>query len=147
MRNKLSATPNLADYYPYLRELDLQGLTRRMKAVSKIFDRFLEKIVDEHEQSANQDRQADDFVYTMLAFPDFPNLIHFYFCEGKKCSFQDMLGGSMDTSATVVEWTLAELLKTPRVMKKAQQELEKVVGLDRMVEESDLDSLNYLTWL
>ena len=53
----------------------------------------------------------------------------------------------MDTSATVVEWTLAELLKTPRVMKKAQQELEKVVGLDRMVEESDLDSLNYLTWL
>lgn len=55
-----------------------------------------------------------------------------------------MLAGSMDTSATVVEWILAELLKHPRVMKKVQQELEEVVGLNRMVEESDLDSLNYL---
>jgi cytochrome P450 len=35
-------------------------------------------------------------------------------------------------------------MKHPRVMKKVQKELEDVVGLERMVEESDLDSLEYL---
>jgi cytochrome P450 len=55
-----------------------------------------------------------------------------------------MLAGSMDTSATVIEWALSELMKHPRVMKKVQKELEDVVGLERMVEESDLDSLEYL---
>lgn len=64
---QLSATPNLGDYYPYLGVLDLQGLTRRMMAIGKVFDEFFEKIIDEHEQSENQPRQADDFVYTMLA--------------------------------------------------------------------------------
>ena len=57
---------------------------------------------------------------------------------------QDMLAGSMDTSATVIEWALSELMKNPQVKKKLQKELEDVVGLERMVEESDLDGLEYL---
>ena len=55
-----------------------------------------------------------------------------------------MLIGSMDTTATVVEWLLSEVLRQPRVMKKVQRELEQTIGLDRMVEEADLDSLKYL---
>lgn len=51
---------------------------------------------------------------------------------------------SMDTSATSVEWILTELLRHPHVMKKLQKELEEVVGIDRMVEESDLKNLSYL---
>ncbi|KAL3527830.1 hypothetical protein ACH5RR_012486 [Cinchona calisaya] len=141
---QLYATPNLGDYYPYLGVLDLQGLTRRMKAVGKVFDEFFEKIIDEHEQSANQDREADDFVYTMLALMKSGNIEFQFDRRHIKAILLDMLAGSMDTSATVVEWILAELLKHPRVMKKVQQELEEVVGLNRMVEESDLDSLNYL---
>lgn len=57
---------------------------------------------------------------------------------------QDLLAASMDTTARTVEWILSELLKNPRVMKKLQKELEDVVGLDRMVEESDLNKLEYL---
>ena len=37
-----------------------------MKATRKIFDEFLEKIIDENEKSAKQDRPADDFGH-MLA--------------------------------------------------------------------------------
>jgi biphenyl-4-hydroxylase len=55
-----------------------------------------------------------------------------------------MLIGATDTSATSIEWTISELLKNPRVMKKVQKELETVVGMKRKVEESDLDKLEYL---
>ncbi|OVA05011.1 Cytochrome P450 [Macleaya cordata] len=61
-----------------------------------------------------------------------------------KAIMLDMLARSMDSSATAVEWALAELLKNPRVMKRVQEELEAVVGLDRLVEESDLVKLKYL---
>lgn len=51
------------------KQFDEKGIevVMRMKAISKVFDEFFEKIVVEHEKSAKQDRQADDFVYTMLA--------------------------------------------------------------------------------
>lgn len=56
----------------------------------------------------------------------------------------DMLIGSMDTSATAIDWILSELLRHPRVMMKVQDELQQLVGMERMVEESDLDKLEYL---
>lgn len=55
-----------------------------------------------------------------------------------------MFAASADTSSTTIEWTLSELLRHPRVMKKVQEELEQVVGMDNMVEESDLERLEYL---
>lgn len=55
-----------------------------------------------------------------------------------------MLTASMDTSSTTVEWALSELMKHPQVLKKVTNELENVVGMERMVEESDLDKLEYL---
>ncbi|KAF5480781.1 hypothetical protein F2P56_001497 [Juglans regia] len=64
---ELSAVPNLGDYIPCIAPLDLQGLKRRMKAVSKIFDDFLEKIIDEHVQSKDENK-AKDFVDVMLSF-------------------------------------------------------------------------------
>ncbi|KAK8684897.1 hypothetical protein V6N13_040911 [Hibiscus sabdariffa] len=45
---QIAAAFNLADYIPQIRGLDLQGLTKRMKAIAKDCDHFLEKIIDEH---------------------------------------------------------------------------------------------------
>ena len=52
--------------------------------------------------------------------------------------------GGTDTTTTMVEWTMAELLKHPEEMRKVQQELTEVVGLSNMVEESHLSQLTYL---
>lgn len=58
-----------------------------------------------------------------------------------------MLEASMDTMRTPIEWAMAELIRHPHIMKKAQQELQKVVGLDRLVEEPDLRNLEYLSMI
>nr|XP_016459203.1 PREDICTED: cytochrome P450 CYP736A12-like [Nicotiana tabacum] len=61
-----------------------------------------------------------------------------------KAILVDMLIAATDTSTTSVEWILTELIRHPHVMKKLQKELEEVVGIERMVEESDLENLKYL---
>jgi len=55
-----------------------------------------------------------------------------------------MLLGGAETVPTMIEWTMSEALRKPPVMKKLQDELECVVGLGRMVTESDLPRLVYL---
>ncbi|KAH7520679.1 hypothetical protein FEM48_Zijuj08G0170800 [Ziziphus jujuba var. spinosa] len=64
---QLSAAPNLGDYIPPIASLDLQGLTKKMKKVGKVFDDFFEKIIDEHAQSKDEDKNKD-FVDVMLGF-------------------------------------------------------------------------------
>jgi cytochrome P450 len=43
-----------------------------------------------------------------------------------------------------VEWALSELLKTPEVFAKATEELDRVVGRGRWVNEKDIPSLPYM---
>lgn len=55
-----------------------------------------------------------------------------------------MIAAATDTSAVTNEWAMAEVIKNPRVLKKVQEELDSVVGTNRMVSESDLVHLSYL---
>ncbi|XP_044485456.1 cytochrome P450 98A2-like [Mangifera indica] len=56
----------------------------------------------------------------------------------------NMITAGMDTIAVSVEWAMAELVKNPRVQHKAQEELERVIGLNRVVNEADIVNLPYL---
>jgi len=57
----------------------------------------------------------------------------------------DMISASLDTTSVVIDWVLSQLLKHRNAMKKLQQELENVVGMNRQVEETHLGKLPYLT--
>ncbi|KAK2980949.1 hypothetical protein RJ640_025098, partial [Escallonia rubra] len=56
----------------------------------------------------------------------------------------DMITAGMDTTTISAEWAMAELVRNPRVQQKAQEELDRVVGLDRVLTESDFSKLPYL---
>ncbi|KAL8218846.1 hypothetical protein R6Q57_022219 [Mikania cordata] len=54
-----------------------------------------------------------------------------------------MIAGA-ETTATLIEWVMAEVMKNHDVMERVQKELEEIVGLNNMVEESHLPKLRYL---
>nr|GEX48933.1 cytochrome P450 98A2-like [Tanacetum cinerariifolium] len=56
----------------------------------------------------------------------------------------DMITAGMDTTAISVEWAMAELIKNPRVQQKAQEELDDVIGYERVLTEPDFSNLPYL---
>ncbi|XP_015071398.1 cytochrome P450 CYP736A12-like [Solanum pennellii] len=139
----LAGMPNLGDFFPFLGAIDLQGITRKLKDLSKVFDEFLEKIIDEHVY-AHEHKQNKDFVDTMMDIMQSGDAKFQFDRHHIKAILFDMLIAAMDTTASSTEWILTELLRHPQVMKKLQKELQEVVGLNRMVEESDLENLKYL---
>ncbi|BFG20120.1 hypothetical protein CerSpe_063940 [Prunus speciosa] len=141
---QLIGAANLGDYIPFIAPFDLQGFTKRMKSVNKAFDTFFEKVIDEHIQS-NEGERTKDFVDVMVAFMGSEQSEYRIERPHIKAIIFDMLVNSIDTSSVTVEWALSELMRHPKAMKKVQKELEDVVGLGRMVEESDLGKLDYLS--
>lgn len=55
-----------------------------------------------------------------------------------------MVVGGSDTSSNSIEFAMAEMMNKPETMRKAQQELDVVVGKDNIVEESHIHKLPYL---
>lgn len=134
---------NVGDYIPYVGWMDLQGLNRRFKEIHSIQDEFLEKVIEEHvaQNDPNVERDLVDVLLAASADKDMqPQITR----ENIKAILYDMLAGGTDTSSTTMEWAMSELLRNPLVLKKVQDELERVVGKGRMVRESDLPSLPYL---
>ncbi|KAF5200877.1 Cytochrome p450 [Thalictrum thalictroides] len=57
---------------------------------------------------------------------------------------QDLIAGGTESSAVTVEWAISELLKHPTIFNKATEELDRVIGRERWVEEKDMPKLPYI---
>lgn len=57
---------------------------------------------------------------------------------------QDLIAGGTESSAVTVEWALSELLRSPSIIDKATEELDRVIGKERWVEENDIPNLPYI---
>ncbi|RWR95886.1 cytochrome P450 71A1-like protein [Cinnamomum micranthum f. kanehirae] len=142
----LNGVLNIGDYIPWIGFLDLQGYVRRMKKLSKKFDRFLEHVIDEHNERRRgvKDYVAKDMVDVLLQLADDPNLDVKLSKTSVKAFTQDLIAGGTESSAMTVEWAISELLKQPRIFEKVTEELDRVIGKDRWVEEKDIPHLPYV---
>ncbi|KAK4411613.1 cytochrome [Sesamum angolense] len=124
-----------------------EGMNQKMKNLSKTFDRFLEKIIDDHVKNKQEKKQTKDFVDTMMEIMESGKAEFQFDRRHVKAVLLDLFIAGMDTSTTAIEWALSELIRHPQLMKKLQEELETVVGMDQMVEESHLHRLEYLDFV
>ena len=60
------------------------------------------------------------------------------------CVIQDLFNGGSETTATTLKWIMAELVRNPRVMQKAQDEVRRALGKHHKVTEEALKNLSYL---
>ncbi|ESQ40618.1 hypothetical protein EUTSA_v10013294mg [Eutrema salsugineum] len=142
--NELAGFFNVSETFWFLRRLDLQGLKKRLKNARDKYDVIIERIMEEHESKKNKDAGARNMLDILLGIHEDKNAEMKLTRENIKAFIMNIYGGGTDTSAITVEWALAELIDHPEIMKKAQQEIEKVVGNKRVVEESDLCNLSYI---
>lgn len=112
---------------------------------------MLEEIIAEHEEVGRYKQgHHDDFIDVLLSLMNQPmnpqdrENVFIIDRTNIKAILVDLLTAALDTSSASVEWTLSELIKNPRVMKNAQRELESVIGMERTVEEKDVEKLDYL---
>lgn len=61
-----------------------------------------------------------------------------------KAIILDIFVAGSDTSSTVLEWAMLEMLRDPRVMEKAQAEVRQVYGGKGKVDETCLHELKYI---
>ncbi|KAK7834126.1 cytochrome P450 84A1 [Quercus suber] len=151
--SKLFGAFNIADFIPWLGWADPQGLNTRLEKARRSLDGFIDHIIDDHINKKKNHEVVEgdtDMVDDLLAFyseeakvnesDDSIKLTR----DNIKAIIMDVMFGGTETVASAIEWAMAELMKSPEDLKKVQEELADVVGLDRRVEESDFDKLKYL---
>ncbi|KAK9143319.1 hypothetical protein Syun_012719 [Stephania yunnanensis] len=142
----LLGKPNLSDFFPILARFDLQGIQRGMRVLFLKFDRIFEAIIEERLKLMENEKgkESKDFLQILLRLREEEDAKTPFTAKHLKALLMDMVVGGTDTTSNTVEWAIAELMNNREAMRKAQEELEVVVGLDSKLEESHLPKLHYL---
>ncbi|KAI3913092.1 hypothetical protein MKW98_007108 [Papaver atlanticum] len=119
------------DFFPLLKWVDvLNGFQGKLDTTSQELDNFFNQVIDDHlrsEEHGCKDDKKMNFIDLLLLHAEEDNLN--LSRDNIKGIIMDMFVGGSDTTATAVEWSMAELIKNPRLMKKAQEEIYVVRGV------------------
>ncbi|XP_074263214.1 cytochrome P450 76T24-like [Silene latifolia] len=136
---ELSAKPNVSDFFPLVKYLDLQGISRKgsvyFDKMLGVFDRIIEK------RLSDGIAVKDDVLGTLLKLVEDNELS----LEDVRHLLMDLFIGGTDTTSVTLEWAMTELLRNPEKMAKAQDELDQIIGKNTAaIQESDISKLPYI---
>ncbi|PWA63070.1 cytochrome P450 [Artemisia annua] len=138
---------NLSDHIWFCKNLDLQGFGKQSMDIHIRLDAMLERVLREHQEATKQKKDTGhvrDLLDILLDISEDENMEMKLTTDSIKAFILDIFAAGTETSAITVEWTLAELINHPNIMKKAVEEIDQVVGKNRLLQESDIPNLPYL---
>ncbi|PHT42457.1 Geraniol 8-hydroxylase [Capsicum baccatum] len=135
--------PNLVDFFPILEKIDPQGIRHRTSIhFDKLFKLFDDLINERKKEKRRLCGERSDFLEVYLndvkENPEELNHNHI------KALLLDLFLAGTDTTTSTLEWAMTEILRQPKILKKAKDELAEIIGKEKLVEEADVSRLPYL---
>ncbi|KAI3464158.1 hypothetical protein Pfo_020821 [Paulownia fortunei] len=140
---------SVGDFIPWLSWITrVNGFDKRVDKVAKGLDDFLEGVIQEHMETpkgqAVQDKNGENFVDIMLEFYNDNTSGVSIDRESIKALIMDVFAAGTDTTSTVLEWVMTELLRHPAVMEKLQNEVREIIKDNQDITNDDLEKMHYL---
>ncbi|GJN03235.1 hypothetical protein PR202_ga20657 [Eleusine coracana subsp. coracana] len=135
----------ISDYLPWLVGLDLDGHEKIIKKATETVSRLHGTIIDERwrQWKFGERQELEDFLDVLISLRD-PQGNSALTMEEVTVLTLGIAIATVDNPSNAVEWALAEMVNNPELLAKAVEEIERVVGRERLVQESDIPRLNYL---
>ncbi|KAK1433639.1 hypothetical protein QVD17_10553 [Tagetes erecta] len=127
---------------PFVGLIDrLMGKMDRLEKCFHDFDLFYQQVIDEHLKHQNRE-EDEDVIDILLRLMDdnLYSMTHNHI----KAMLMNVLAAGTETSASIVVWSMTLLMKHPKVMKRAQEEVRNVIGKKGKINEDELRKLTYL---
>ncbi|KAK8508701.1 hypothetical protein V6N11_037656 [Hibiscus sabdariffa] len=135
----------LSDYVPWLRPLDLEGHEKIVSEAIRIINGYHDPIVDERirEWRQGKKKEPEDLLDAFILAKD-SNRKPALSVEEIKAQVTELSLATVDNPSNAAEWAMAEMLNKPEILQKATEEIDGVVGKNRLVQETDIPKLNYI---
>ncbi|KFK34123.1 hypothetical protein AALP_AA5G104300 [Arabis alpina] len=135
-------TFTIGSYVSWLGWIDwVSGLEARLEKTANDFDELLERVVQDHE-AGNVDKT--DFVDVLLGVQKEKSIGFEVDRLSIKAIVLDVFVGGTDTSSTLLEWEMTELLSHRECLKRLQEEVRTICKGRSSVTEDDIQHMDYL---
>ncbi|KAL3745396.1 hypothetical protein ACJRO7_014495 [Eucalyptus globulus] len=135
----------VADLFPQMAWFNrLNGFKAKVEKYFWELDKLYDDVIKEHQDPKRPKPDHEDLVDVMLRLQRDPNQAIALTREQIKGVITNLFNAGSETSAAAILWTMAELVRNPTMMRKAQEEVREAAKGKLLVEEIDLPGLTYL---
>ncbi|XP_064881760.1 cytochrome P450 1B1-like [Oncorhynchus nerka] len=135
---------SLVDVMPWLQNFPnpVRSIYQNFKHINEEFFAFVKDKVMQHRETFMPDvtRDMSDAIINAIEHRNDSGLAK-DFVEG---TVTDLIGAGQETMSTIFQWILLLLIKYPNIQTRLQEQIDKVVGRDRLPCIEDKASLAYL---
>nr|DAA64960.1 TPA_inf: cytochrome P450 family 71 subfamily CR polypeptide 8 [Leavenworthia alabamica] len=107
------------------------GFTTLRKSTYSELHGFMDKLINE--------REKESFVDVLIRLRDEDKVDY-----DVKAVMEGTFVAAIESVALELEWLLSELIKNPEVLKKAQEEVQRVVGTKAKISSAEIEQMHYL---
>ncbi|TXG52107.1 hypothetical protein EZV62_021276 [Acer yangbiense] len=134
-----------SDHFPFMGWIDrFTGLISRLEKNFKNFDTFYQELIDEHLDANRPKTEHEDILDVLLQLRKERLFKIDLTMDHIKGVLMNVFVGGTDTGSASVIWVMTYLMKNPKAMKKAQEEVRNLIGNKGFVDEDNVQKLSYL---
>ncbi|KAL0356322.1 UNVERIFIED_CONTAM: cytochrome [Sesamum radiatum] len=122
----------------------VNGFDARVDKVSKELDEFLEGVIRERMETSKEVKNGANFVDILLDIYQSNSSGVSLDRDSIKAIILDMFAAGTDSTSTLLEWVMTELLRHPFVMEKLQTEIRETIKDKQDITDNDLEKMQYL---
>lgn len=164
---QILGTSYIGAFIPWLQWINrVNGFDARIARVAGEIDRFLDGVIEERLEKKSYEygrsctgdddpkkhsekNIGEDFLDIMLRIHKDNSTGVAIDRDSVKAVVLDVFSAGTDTTATVAEWVMTELIRHPRVMKKLQEEVRGIMRTGKqsdktIITDNDLEKMQYL---
>ncbi|XP_027117188.2 norfluorocurarine oxidase isoform X2 [Coffea arabica] len=144
---------DVGNYIPSLAWVNrFNGLDSKVKKTVKQIDGFLEGVIEEHmnkrkgkaESHSTSEARCQDFVDILIEINEEKTMGFALERDAMKAIILDVFSAGSDTTHSVMDWGMSELLKNPKVLHKLQAEVRDVTQGKPEITRADMEKMQYL---
>ncbi|XP_027348340.1 2-hydroxyisoflavanone synthase-like [Abrus precatorius] len=151
---KIFGEYSLTDFIWPLKKLKVGKYEKRIDEIFNKFDPVIERVIKKRQEmrkrrkerngEVDENEQSVVFLDTLLEFAEDETMEIKITKDQIKGLVVDFFSAGTDSTAVATDWALSELINNPRVFQKAREEVDRVVGKDRLVDEADVQNLPFI---
>ncbi|XP_062080000.1 tryptophan N-monooxygenase CYP79A68-like [Humulus lupulus] len=138
---------SVSDILPWLRWFDLDGNQRTVREAIKVINKHQDSLISERIREWREDdkakKQPSDLLDVLILLKDSDgNPLLSY--DEIRAQVTELFVAGIDNPYNAAEWALSEMLNQPEMLEKATEEIDRVVGNGKLLQERDIPQLPYL---
>ncbi|XP_054819805.1 5-epiaristolochene 1,3-dihydroxylase-like [Prosopis cineraria] len=140
--NMLLKSPHgICDLFPSQKWLQVvTGVRSGYVELRRKIDRVLENIIADHHVGDDAGEEEECLLSVLLNLQRHGDLT----TDNVKAAMLDVILAGFDSPSRTVEWAMAEMVRKPTILRRAQEEVRQVLRIKGHIDESALQELKYL---